>query len=258
MGRVLFRIVQGATGFVVLALLWELARLTGILSPTWAPSVLEMLTQLVKGFTDGTWLRVLPSTLFAWLVALLIATVIGVFWGGLAGASLWVRSGSGVVLALLRPVPAVALLPVAIILLGLRPQMVLVLVAFAAIWPVLFNTLYAVRDLPEQYLDTARALGYRRIATYVRVQLVGALPGIATGIRVSAGIALVITVSIELVVGNSGLGAYIVHARSSGQIAVGYAGLILAGLLGVAATALLQLLERRLLGWSADNRRMHA
>ncbi|MGP3533197.1 ABC transporter permease [Microbacterium sp. RD1] len=250
-------VAKGATGFVVVALLWELGRATGVLPVIAAPSIAAMVGEFFLGFVDGSWLRVLPPTLFAWLGGLAVAVVLGAALGALTGASTWFSAGSGVVFGFLRPVPPVALVPVAILALGLGPSMVLSLVAFGCIWPVLFNTMYAFREMPVEYVETARMLGYGRIGRFFRVELPAVLPAIVTGVRIAAGIGLVVTVSVELIVGASGLGGDIVQSRATGNIASAYAGILMGGLLGVSIVGIVGLAQRRALRWSPENRRSH-
>jgi NitT/TauT family transport system permease protein len=253
--RRLSSVAKGIVGFVAIAGLWELARATGVIPPTAAPSVSDMIREFALGFVDGSWASVLPATLFAWLAGLAIAVVLGVVLGALSGASHWFHDGSRVLFGFLRPVPPVALVPVAILALGLKPSMVMSLVIFGCVWPVLFNTLYAFRELPVEYGETARALGHTRASRFVRVELPAILPAVVTGIRVASGIGLVVTVSVELIVGASGLGGYIVQSRATGNIASAYAGILMGGLLGVCATGLVGAIQRRALPWSPDNRR---
>jgi NitT/TauT family transport system permease protein len=253
--RALSSSAKGAAGFVVLGAIWEGARLTGILPAVAVPSTVEIFREFVLGFVDGSWARVLPTTLFAWLAGLAIAVVLGVFLGALSGASRWFDDGSRVVFGFLRPVPPVALVPVAILALGLGPSMVLTLVVFGCVWPVLFNTLYAFRELPAEYAETARVLGHTRFTRFLSVELPAVVPAVVTGIRIATGIGLVITVSVELIVGSSGLGGYIVQSRATGNVASAYAGILMGGLLGVCVTGLLGVVQRRALSWSPENRR---
>ncbi len=245
---------KGVCGFLAAALLWELLRLIHVLPPSWAPSVIDIGGGMFAGLANGTLTAPIKDTLTVWMLGLLIAVAIGITWGIAIGTNRIVAACSRVVVSFLRPIPSVALIPVAILAAGLGLEMVLILVTFAAIWPVLFNAMYGVRDIPEQYLDTSKALGHSRTATLFRVTIVAALPSITTGIRISAGIALVVTMSTELITGIGGLGGYVLNSRISGQIANAYAGLLVGGILGVLVNLVFQLVQRRLLAWSPDNR----
>ena len=102
---------------------------------------------------------------------------------------------------LLRPIPAVALIPLALVLFGLGIPMHRYVVAFAAVWPILINTIYGVRGTDPFLHDVARTSGVGRGGRLVRVTLPAALPSIATGIRISASLALLVCVTAEFVVG---------------------------------------------------------
>ena len=145
-----------------------------------------------------------------------------------------------------------------ILALGLGVPMIMSLVIFASIWPVLFNTLYAYREIPEQYFDTARSLGLTERDTMQRVALIAVLPGLVTGVRVAAGIGLVVTVSAELITGNSGLGGFILEQRTVGDLPAAYAGILMGGILGVLVNSGLVFVQRRALRWSPDNRAVDA
>jgi ABC-type nitrate/sulfonate/bicarbonate transport system permease component len=193
--------------------------------------------------------------LFSWLFGLLFAIVIGVVWGVAVGISPLIGASSRIVIRLLRPVPSVALIPVAILALGTGMNMVLALVMFASIWPILFNTLYAVREIPEQYYDVARTLGLTRTESLITVTGVAMLPGLLTGIRVASGIALVVAVSAELVTGSSGLGGHILDMRTAGRLADAYASVLMGGVLGVVLNTAVVWMQRFFLAWSPDNRK---
>ena len=98
-----------------------------------------------------------------------------------------------------RPIPSVALIPLAILLLGRGIDMRVALVAYASAWPILFNTITGVREVDPQARDTARAYGFNAGEVLARVTLPAAAPFIATGVRISAGIALILAVSTELI-----------------------------------------------------------
>ncbi len=126
-----------------------------------------------------------------------MAIVGGVALGVLIGSSRTLDDACSVVIEFLRPIPAVVLIPVAILFLGLGTPMIRFVIAYAAVWPILFSTVYGVRGSDRMLDDVAQTSGVGRTGRLVRVTLPAALPSIATGIRVSASIALLVGVTAE-------------------------------------------------------------
>src|SRR5690606_26463328 len=105
-------------------------------------------------------------------------------------------------------IPSVALIPLAILILGQGTDMKVALVIYASVWPILFNTIYGVRDVDPVAKETARTFRLNRFGVLTRVSLPWAAPFAATGIRISAAIALIVTISAELLAGSaSGIGS---------------------------------------------------
>lgn len=233
----------------------ELASRTGALPRQWFPPVTEMyaeLARLVVGLP--LWVEV-GRTLSGWAAGLLIATVLAVPAGMLLGASAPAFRLVRVVIEFLRPVPSVALIPLAVLVLGTGLETKVFLVAFATFWPILFQTIYGVRDVDPVATDTARSYGLGPLARFARVTLPSAAPYIATGLRIASAIALVLAVTAELVIGAPGLGQAIIVAQSGGAITLMYALIIATGLLGWALNSAFSAAERRLLHWHPAQRR---
>jgi ABC-type nitrate/sulfonate/bicarbonate transport system permease component len=248
------RVMMGATGFAVFVALWEIFRLLEVLPPLWAPGTTDIARALWTGATSGVYAGAVGETLLEWMLGLLIAAVIAVVWGMLIGASPVVAACSRIVIRVLRPIPSVALIPVAILAAGFGLRMIVILVVFASLWPILFNTLYATREVPVQYVETARSLGLGPLEIQRRVVAVAILPGVTTGLRVSASIALVVAISAELVTGSGGLGGHILEMRLAGRTPETYAAVVLGGIVGVVISIVFTVLQKRLLRWSPDNR----
>jgi ABC-type nitrate/sulfonate/bicarbonate transport system permease component len=125
------------------------------------------------------------------------------------------------------------------------------LVAFGVLWPLLVQTMYGVKAMDPVIRDTATAMGIGPVRRFFGVVLPSAAPFIATGLRVAAAGALILTIVVELIAGGSGLGVLISTAAISGVQALPamYARIIVAGILGFAVAELLTRLERRLLRW---------
>jgi ABC-type nitrate/sulfonate/bicarbonate transport system permease component len=158
----------------------------------------------------------------------------------------------------LRPIPSVALIPLAVLVYGTGLQSKVFLAAFASFWPILIQTLYGMQDVDPVAIDTGRAFGLGRLERMWRIKLPSAVPYIATGIRLSSAVALILAVTAELVIGSAGLGREINVARSGGAIDALYALIIATGLLGwflnIAATQG----ERRVLHWHPSHRKASA
>lgn len=210
---------------------------------------------LVSELRAGSLRAEIGATLSAYLQGLAIAIVIGVAAGVAIGSSRALLETSSGVIEFLRPIPAVALIPLATYALGLDTEMRRFLIAYAAVWPILFNTLYGVRGVDRMLYDVARTSGVTRLGTLVRVTLPAALPSIATGIRVSASLALLVCVTVEYVTRTAGVGAYMHEQYGAIQYNEVYAAVLLTALIGYAVNVLLRSTERRALFWVGEGRR---
>jgi NitT/TauT family transport system permease protein len=185
---------------------------------------------------------------------MLITIALGLVLGIAIGLSRWADAAVRVLIEFLRPVPSVALIPIAVLIFGIELKMQLLLIVFACLWPVLFNVRYGVQSVDPLLLDTGRVSGLSRAGVIRRVVLPAALPAAFTGIRISSSIALVLAVSSEMVSGSPGLGKLIVDADAAANVELSYAGVWVTGMLGLLLNLLLQIADRRLLPWSLASR----
>jgi ABC-type nitrate/sulfonate/bicarbonate transport system permease component len=233
---------------VVVALVEVFAR--GGLLTRYVPAPSAIGTALVRELVNGELSSQVGTTLGTWAVAFVVAVGLAVVVGLLMGTVPVVYDALSTLVDLLRPVPSVSMIPLAILFFGLGPQMRVVMIVYAAFWPMLVNTLYGVRSVDPVALDTARNFGTSKLDTLTRVVLPASLPGIATGIRVAASLALAVTVTVELVAGDSGIGHYIAQAEQSNRMAPMYAAIVLSGLIGWFINAVFSRLEDRVVFWS--------
>jgi ABC-type nitrate/sulfonate/bicarbonate transport system permease component len=254
MPRRLDRFLKGLTGVVLSGVLWQAALAVGLLPRAFTPTVLDVVRAAAAGLLGGDLLFAAADTIEAWAFGLAIAICLAVPFGLLLGLSRLADDASGVVVRFMRPIPSVALIPVAILFAGLGLSMKLILVVFACSWPLLFNSRYGVRHVEPLLLDTGRVFGVSGLALVRWVVLPSALPSIFTGLRVSSAIALVVAIAAELVSGSGGLGQYILSARVAGQVPETYAAIFIGGLLSYAANAGVLALEGWLLAWNVGYR----
>jgi ABC-type nitrate/sulfonate/bicarbonate transport system permease component len=158
------------------------------------------------------------------------------------------------IIEFLRPIPSVALIPLAILIYGTGMQSKVFLAAFAATWPLLIQSIYGVRDLDPVQRETAQSFRIPLKDRLLKVSLPAAIPYIATGLRISSATALVLAVTAELVIGAPGLGRAINTARAGGVPDLMYALTIATGLLGWLLNVMLSKIEARALHWHPSHR----
>jgi len=217
-----------------------------------APSA--TLRSLLDGLASGSLSGGLWATVQSYVEGFALAVVVGVPLGVAIGNSRAIDDATSVVIELLRPIPAVALIPLAILVLGLGAPMLRFVTAYAAVWPILIHTIYGVRGVDRMLYDVAATSGVGGTGRIARVTIPAALPGIATGIRVSASIALVVCVTAEYFFGGGGIGAYMQSQAAAYRIPELYAAAALTGLLGVGVDAVLRSGERRVIFWVGEER----
>jgi ABC-type nitrate/sulfonate/bicarbonate transport system permease component len=250
----LVRVAQGLTGFAVVAGLWQAARLTGILKSAAAPSAAEFVSALGASLRAGA-LGATAATLEAWAITVLLSAVIGCAIGLLTGISPWLNAVTSVFFDFVRPLPPIAILPAVIVIVGVGQSLEVIIAVTAAVWPVLLGAHYGVSHTDPRMIDTGRAMQLGRIKRLYRIVLPSALPSIATGLRLTAIIALAGVIGVELVGGTGhGLGSYVATATSTGSTNQAYAGAFIAAIVGLAITGLFLLIERRVLRWTTSYR----
>jgi ABC-type nitrate/sulfonate/bicarbonate transport system permease component len=234
--------------------LWEAAVRSGALSDTSFPPMTDTLAELGRQLGTGAFWTALANTLQGWALGLGLAILLAVPAGILVGSSRLAYRALRVPIEFLRPIPSVALIPLAVLVYGSGLESKVFLAAFAATWPLLMQTLYGVQDVDPIATDTARAFGFGRGARLRRVTLPSAVPYIATGVRISSAVALILAVTAELVIGAPGLGRAINTARAGGVPDLMYALTIATGLLGWALNVVLSKIEARALHWHPSHR----
>ncbi|WEO93692.1 ABC transporter permease subunit [Streptomyces sp. FXJ1.172] len=226
----------------------------GIVRRAYLPPASEVLARCVELAGDRAFLDGIAVTLRAWALGLGLACAIAVPLGLLLGAVPVVEAAVRAVVEFLRPLPSVALIPLVSLLLGSGTETEVTLIAYASLWPVLFNTVYGLGETDPMAKDTLRAFGFGRLAVLLRVELPSTAPFIAAGIRISAAVALILAVATEILSGfGQGLGIFIAQAQTDpdGTRDV-LAGVVWAGCLGLAVNGVLVGAERRLFAWARE------
>ena len=218
-------------------------------SPVFLPSPGATWSALSTGFVHGDLPRLTLGTIERMVYGWALASSVGMMLGALIGTSPVLRAWLAPTLELMRPLPASAIVPVAIALVGLSPAMVLIVITFGAVWPVLLATVHGFSSIEPRLHEVGRVLRLSRLAFIVKIGLPNALPDALAGMRLSLTIALILAIVGEMLASQDGLGTAILLAARSFRAADLFAGVVLLGVIGLASNALLTLGERRVLRW---------
>jgi sulfonate transport system permease protein len=230
---------------------WWLISSAALISPIYFPSPELTLNALLRGLRQGDLLSQFAATTARMLVGWLIASIIGIALGSIIGMSHRARVFLTPTLELLRPLPASAVIPLAIAFLGLSENMVLAVIAFGAVWPMLLATVQGFAAVEPRLYEVSRILKTPALSVIFKIALPSALPDILSGLRISMNVALILTIVGEMLAGSSGIGQWILYSARSFQTSNVFAGVILIGLLGFTTTKLLEMLEDKFLVWQA-------
>lgn len=244
----------GLAGIAGFLLTWELIPRLGLVNPTYLPPASEVLGVLASNFALGAYWKAIGQTMTGWALGLLIATVAAVVLGLLIGSSSFLRRATNSTVEFLRPIPSVALIPLAVLLFGMQLESTLLLVVYASFWQVLIQVLYGVADVDPVASNTARSFGLGRLARIRYVVWPTTLPYLMTGVRLAAAVALILAITAGLIIGTAGLGQEILLAQSGGAIAQMYALVLTTGILGILINMGMRFIERRTLAWHSSVR----
>jgi ABC-type nitrate/sulfonate/bicarbonate transport system permease component len=244
--RVLLIGVEIVVPLLVLAVLWFWSAGSDVF---YFPPLEDVLTT----FKD-TWLfdrvgsDVVPS-LVRLFIGYFIAVAIGVGGGIALGLSPVLRRTTEPIVEFLRAVPAPALLPFALLVLGVGNDSKIFVIAFVCLWPILLNAVDGVAGVDPTLVDTGRVYRIPARDRLTHVVLPAAAPQIFAGMRTSLSLALILMVISEMVASSNGIGYFVLQSQRSFAIPEMWSGIILLGILGYAFNAVFLLLERRTLAW---------
>lgn len=252
-------IVRNLIGLGGFFLIWEGAVRLNLIEAVFLPPPSVVAARLVELLGRESFLRDLIATVLAWLIAVAISVAVAVPAGLLLGSVPAVRTSTRLLIEFLRPIPPVAIIPLVIIVIGSGPDAKIFLAFYASVWPILFNIIYALDEIDPLLLDTARSFGLGRVRALATVALPHAAPFAFTGLRLSASIALIVTVSTEYLAGSEfGVGAFIIDvATTINAMDQVLAATIVIGLIGYLVNDGLERLGRWWFGWSDTVRTEH-
>lgn len=240
----------GAIAFASFLLaIWQLMAVFEVISPLFFPSPSRTLGELWSQIASGQIWTPFFSTVLRMFYGWVVASLLGVGLGALIAGSLLSKRLFAPILEFLRPMPASAIIPVAILAFGLSNTMSTAVIAFGSIWPVLLAAVQGFSSVEPRLLELADAMRMTAWDRFRKVSLPSAMPDILAGARVGLAIALILAVVTEMQASLPGLGQSILMAQRSYRTPELYAGVVMLGVIGFGASMLLQWIERRILRW---------
>jgi len=238
--------------YAALLILWELSSRANLIPSLFFPPPLTIARAFVDLLASGKLIGDLGATVLRLTVGFLLGGIPALLLGWAMGWLPWLRTLLDPVVAALHPVPKIAILPLILIIFGIGDASRLVIIAIAAFFPLLINTVTGVQQIDPIYFDTAKNYGLSHFRTFTQVLIPGSLPFVMTGVRLALNNALVLTITAELVMAQNGLGELIWFAWQTLQTRNLYVGLIVTAVLGILINLLLQYLTAVLIPWQAE------
>lgn len=233
--------------------LWYVVAEMRLVSHVFLPSPERALGDLFARFADGTVWQPLGATIQRMIWGWFLASLAGIALGAAIGLTPLARDLLEPTLEFLRPLPASAMIPVAILFFGLSEQMAVSVIAFGSIWPVLMSSIFGFGAVRIRLQEVSAMLGLSRVDFLTKIAIPSAMPDILAGMRSGLAVSLILAVVTEMQASLPGLGRDIFLAQRNFRSGELYAGLIMLALLGVFINHALQLAERRLLRWRQQN-----
>jgi ABC-type nitrate/sulfonate/bicarbonate transport system permease component len=237
---------------LVLLVIWQILAATGIISPVFFTPPTLIAKAVVRGFASKGYLGDVIITLQRVMFGVVLGGIPAIILGLIMG---WIRRLRRIIdplIALAYPIPKLSLLPLVLVIFGLGETSKVVLIAISAFFPMLISSIAAVRQIHPIYRDVARNYGASRIQLFWKVILPGSLPLLLSGIRITVNTGLLITLAVELISANRGLGSIIWMAWRTLLMEDLYAALVLISLVGLLMNWILLLAEKLLLPWHQE------
>src|SRR5699024_2064169 len=212
------------------------------------------IADLIEKFGDAVFWIAVWDTIRAWLIGMVIAVVSAAVLGFIVGSSSFLRKFTNSTVEFLRPVPSVALIPLAVLIFGVGIESALLLIVYASFWQVFIQVLYGVADVDSVAMDSAKSYG---LGPFNRIRYVifpTALPYLMTCIRLAAAVDVILAMTGQVISGTPGLCAASARGHCGGADVSMYSLVLAAGLVGVVGNMLMRAIERRILSWHTSVR----
>lgn len=247
----------GAASLAIGLLVWHLAvlyRVDFYISFMNVPSPAKVFTSFFEHLQTQIFYKHVGVSMRRILISYSIATVLGIGLGVVMGRSKIVRSFLIPYIEVIRPIPAVAWIPLAILMWPTEESSIIYITFLGALFPIVLNTLHGVEQTPEVLVRAAQSLGASRLSIFWHVVFPAALPSITAGLAIGMGVSWFSLLAGEIISGQYGIGYFTWNAYSLINYDDIVVGMLVIGFLGTSSTAAVRLLTAPLLKWQKKTR----
>lgn len=246
------KIFESTIAIILFLISWEIIPRTGLVNRTFLPPISEILVFLAGMIASGELQRHLEISLFRSSLGFALALFTAIPLGFALGWFKELERYLDPLLQTFRQTSSFALFPLFILFLGIGEVSKIAIILYGTQWPILLNTISAVKNVDPLLVKSARSMGVSRLELFRKVVLPAALPTIFTGIRLGAAFAVLIIVAAEMMGASSGLGYILLNSQYNFDILRMYSAIITLAVLGVAVNYILVWIERKFTGWKQD------
>jgi NitT/TauT family transport system permease protein len=248
----LWKMVRRSLAIVLLCAAWEILPRSGLVDRVFLPPFSEVIEAAWRLLRSGALEENAAASLYRSFSGLALAVATAVPAGLMLGWERRIGEFLDPVLEIFRNTAALALLPVFTLILGIGETSKIAMVLYASTWPILLNTVSAVRTVDPLLIKAARSMGLNSVRLFIKVILPASVPTIFTGIRLAAAHSILVLIAAEMVGAKAGLGYFVNAAEFNFQIPEMYAGILSLALLGLAVNLGLVRIESRFSAWRSQ------
>jgi len=239
----------GVMVFITLIGFLEYGTRTGFISNLTMPLPSDVFSTFLNLWSSGLLWQHLAPSLMRLLVGASMGISAGIGIGVLVGLFSFIRAGLVPLVSALFPIPKIALLPLFVIWFGIDETSKYALIAFGTFTPTVVATYGAVDNVDRTLIRMGQSFNMSWLSIITKIVLPGAMPGILSGLRVSLAIGIILLVAAEMLGAEYGIGAYILQAGSLYDLERLFTGVAILSVMGVTISAVIGLIEKRLLVW---------
>jgi NitT/TauT family transport system permease protein/sulfonate transport system permease protein len=245
--------IKKATGFLFILFLLSfvegLCRLS-FLDPVYFPPPSVIISGFINMLGEKNLWSHIGHTIFRTTLGFGLAMLIAIPSGLLVGEFRSLRNLLEPTIEMLRPMPSAAIIPVAILIFGIEDEMKIAVIIFGSIWATIISSMDGIRNIDPLMRDTGKILQLTKLQMLTKIILPAVLPTVFTGMRISLAIALILTVTSEMIAGTNGLGYFILDTQRSFDFSKMFVGIIWVGIIGFVFSKFFIWTEKRILFWN--------